>query len=92
MIDHEILKKALALYGHDAQMLKTVEECSELTQAIMHHRAGRKSAASVIDEIADVTIMAEQMRIMFGCDDVDAVIAAKMRRLAGRIEEREARK
>ncbi len=87
MIDHEILRKALVLYGHDARILKTVEECSELIQAIMHHRSGRKSAASVIDEIADVTIMCEQMRLMFGSEDVDAVIAAKMRRLAGRIEE-----
>lgn len=79
------LKAALAHYGPERQMAKTTEECAELIVAL-HHFAGNKVRnAAVIEEIADVLIMANQMRLLFGPAQVDAAIAYKVERLAQRV-------
>lgn len=79
------LKAALAHYGPERQMAKMTEECAELIVAL-HHFAGSKiRKESVIEEIADVLIMANQMRLLFGPAQVDAAIAYKVERLGKRV-------
>ncbi len=79
------LKAALSYYGSDRQMAKMTEECAELIVAL-HHFAGSKiGSAAVIEEIADVLIMANQMRLLFGRAQVDAAVAYKVERLARRM-------
>ncbi len=41
----------------------------------------------VVEECADVLIMAEQVKMMVGREDVDKIINFKLRRLKTRIEE-----
>ena len=90
-MDKEILLKAIETYGIENQMLQCVEEMAELTQAInKYFRAEFSYSAkgaydSVIEEIADVQIMIEQMRLMFDGQDVDKVIEAKLQRLEERL-------
>lgn len=67
-----ILQDAVRTWGRNAQALMMIEEMSELTKAICKfYRAGDdKSAAAVVEnireEMADVQIMLDQMKIMFG--------------------------
>ena len=84
-MNQQILKTALALYGTDQQILQAVEECSELQQALMHYRRGKIPHAAVVDEIADVMFMAQQMRLVFGPRLVDDAVAHKIERLGKRV-------
>lgn len=79
-----VAEKAVQHFGYTAQLAKSIEELSELILAIAKaHNGG--SCVSVIDEIADVTIMVRQLRIIYGKDLVDQRIEYKLGRLMDRI-------
>lgn len=48
-------------YGEEHQMLKTVEEMAELTQAIIKYLDDPAEWNDLLGELADVLIMAEQL-------------------------------
>lgn len=80
------LESAVMHYGADMQEDMAIEEMSELTQAIMHFRRGRKH--NIAEEIADVEIMLEQLKIIHKCDaEVMQYRHDKIVRLARRIQE-----
>lgn len=83
----EVLQRAIDTYGREAQRDMMVEEMSELTKALMKLRRGGP-VADVIEEMADVQIMLDQMKIIFG--DTAEAEAAKVARLAERLNKREA--
>ena len=63
-------------YGEYFQVLKAIEECSELSQAlcrVVNETCEKgnfdKKVVDMIDEIADVAIMLEQLKIIFHCHD-----------------------
>ena len=91
-MDRKILRKAIDTYGTEAQMMQCIEEMAELIQAInKYFRANTdeemaKAYVSVIEEISDVQIMLEQMRIVFGDKSVDKQITAKLGRLEKRLK------
>jgi len=62
-------------------MIKTCEELGELS-AILCKRLNGSPATheQVVDEIADVLIMAHQMRVVFGPGEVDTRIVFKLER------------
>lgn len=86
----QILQKAVRVYGKISQMLMMIEEMSELTKAISkYHRAvdgesAMSAAENILEEMADVQIMLDQMRIMFG--STDEWERKKLDRLEKRIE------
>jgi hypothetical protein len=84
-MNETILRAALASYGCDRQIMKMAKECAELTVALHHFQDGKVPAAKVIEELADVLIMANQMRLLFGPSQVDVAIAYKMDRLGKRV-------
>ena len=76
----ERIKKIADNYGLFSQMWQTAEECSELIQALnKYQRAARivenvnmderETIHNICEEIADVTIMLEQLRYLFDIDD-----------------------
>ena len=91
-MDRELLKRIISTYGIENQMLQCIEEMAELTQAINKYRRSEFSDSCidaynlVIEEIADVQIMIEQMRWMFDGAAVDEVIAEKLERMRGRLD------
>lgn len=91
-MDRKILQNAIDTYGTKAQMMQCIEEMAELIQAInKYFRANTdeemaKAYVSVIEEISDVQIMLEQMRIVFGDKSVDKQITAKLGRLEKRLK------
>ena len=80
MTDLEILKTAIRTYGEQAQERQAVEECSELILAICHKHRGREH--NIPEEIADVEIMLEQLKIINNCrDEVEKIHKEKINRL-----------
>lgn len=82
-------KAALAEFGQNAQMIKTCEELGELSTQLCKRLNGSPTTdAAIIDEVADVLIMANQMRTLFGAEAVDTRIEFKLNRTMQFIQKR----
>ena len=62
----EIYKAALEKYGVGAQIGMLTEECGELLSAINKFNRSRCSSDDVLTELADVSIMVEQLSLIYG--------------------------
>ena len=86
-----LLDRAITAYGAPAQMDMAVEEMAELTKAIC--KVKRVSCAAeakavlenVVEEMADVQIMLDQLRIIFGRSTAEAE-ECKLERLKKRLD------
>ena len=65
-------------------MRKAVEELTELSIALQHSLDGRGDNDNIREEMADVSIMLEQLRVIFG--DCDEWKTKKLARLEERIK------
>lgn len=77
----DINQRAIRTFGEDNQINIAIEELSELITALCHHRRKKANELQVCSEIADVMIMCEQLRLIFGSDDVDSEKMKKLLRL-----------
>lgn len=91
--DERIMRQAIETYGVQAQCDVAVEEMAELTKAIVKIRRvaddyGKTQAAldNLLEEIADVDIMIDQMKIMWGPKQVEECRKKKLERLDRRLE------
>ena len=83
-----IYEKAINFYGKIAQIIVSIEEFGELIQALTKHLRGFDNAENIAEEIADVEIMLEQLKIIYNNESiVGEYKAAKLQRLEGRISE-----
>lgn len=83
-----VLQRALDTYGSATQIVVMMEEMSDLQKELCKYLRGKYSPASVAEEIADVEIMLEQMKMLFCCtDDVRNERRRKVERLKGRLGE-----
>ena len=64
--ERNIFNKAFNKYGITSQKMMCIEECAELTNALAKLARGRVSQMDIITELADVSIMVDQMAIFFG--------------------------
>lgn len=78
--------RALHHYGPVNQRSKAIEELLELALALKHFEAGKASPEAVRGEIADVHIMLEQLKIIYGQIQVEEAIVYKLKRLKDRME------
>ena len=78
-------------YGYDAQREQFIEECAEAILAAQKcKRHGSKdNFEALCGEVADVLIMAQQMRLLMGAKVIDEIIDKKLNRQLGRIENEE---
>lgn len=60
--EHLIYDAALARWGYDKQVLKTIEECGELAGALSRFLSQGQNVRQVCEEAADVEIMLGQLR------------------------------
>lgn len=91
--EKRILHMAIDTHGVEAQCNVCIEEMAELTQVVMKIRRisddyeeTMAARDHLIEEIADVGIMIDQMEMMFGAVDVDKMRRKKLLRLEKRIE------
>ena len=86
-ISYEIRKRvyehAINRYGVKLQLLMVIEEMSELTKEICKFFRGCDNLDKIAEETADVTIMLEQLRLIFDLNDkVCEEMDVKVERLA----------
>ena len=76
----QILKKAIETYGEEPQIRQCMEECAELIQAINKHKRAQGSLKeeryniafdNLLEEIADVEIMLEQIKHLLEIPEED---------------------
>ena len=82
---NKILTDAIEIYGEDSQIWMTIEEMSELGNALAKYRRGRVTREDVCEEIADVAIMMIQLSKIFGPDDISDYLKSKLDRLDKRL-------
>ena len=95
MLDGEsIMRQAIETYGVQAQCDVAIEEMAELTKAIVKIRRvaddyGKTQAAldNLLEEIADVDIMIDQLKIMWGPKQVEEYRHQKLERLERRLKD-----
>ena len=79
----KLYRNAIGNYGESAQMIVAMEECSELIQAISKKLRGRDT--NVEEEVADVEIMLEQLKLMCNESLVEDFKEKKLERLEQRL-------
>ena len=84
----KVYQAALRKWGVGLQTMMAVEEMSELTKEICKIKRGKIDLDALADEIADVAIMLEQLREIYGmndavCDHMDAKILRLQSRVGG---------
>ena len=95
------IKQIADKYGYDAQSRQLIEECAELTQAVnklwrLEQKQNRTITQDIdlsfakehlVEELADVSIMVEQMLYLLDCKgDFEIEKAKKIKRQLGRME------
>lgn len=84
-----VYSNALDVFGGDTQLTVAVEELSECQKEICKFLRGDGDLEHLAEEVADATIMLEQVRIMFDINDATCRhMDAKIKRLKKRIEAR----
>ena len=79
---------AFIAYGEDRQIVKCLEELAERQQVICKVLYGEDTMEHMAEEIADATIMLEQMRMIFNINDkVCEYMDAKVKRIDDRLRE-----
>lgn len=87
MTEQEIYKAAIDKYGANQQMMMCIEEMSELTKELCKNMRGKKNKENIAEEIADVQIMLEQMKLLHDCGTAVCFYHdEKLQRLQKRIE------
>ena len=56
-------------YGRYPQIVKTIEELSELQKELCKYLNGKENEDYIIEELADVYVMLMQMRYLFDTED-----------------------
>lgn len=84
--NQKILNLAIETYGEAPQKLMLIEEMAELTKEICKNFRGKNNKTEITEEIADVLIMIEQIKIILGITDKD--VMQTMNYKIERLEER----
>lgn len=84
-----VIDQITSTYHYDRQLEVFVEECAEAIQAAQKCKRypGNDTRQHLMEEVADVLIMAEQMRRYLVADEVDKYINAKLGRQLDRMIE-----
>ncbi len=90
MYKEAIYRKALDKWGILAQILMFFEETAELQKAICKKERGKGTQIAIIEELADVEIMLEQMKFVYdrGGEFFREAKRRKLERLSNMVEEK----
>jgi len=85
-IRNDTYNEAVRAYGKQSQLIMAMEEMAELTKELSKNIRGSHNTDAISEEIADVEIMLEQLKIIYSNRAaVDCVKCAKLDRLAVRL-------
>ena len=82
----DLYEKLLKEYG-DKQIVVAIEELSELQKELCKHLRGKTNVQNLLEEIADVKIMLEQICLYFEISDfnINYVMNEKLKRTKERL-------
>lgn len=83
-----VFEKAIETYGKDLQKQVAIEEMAELTKEICKDFRGKGNREHILEEIVDVSIMLEQLQIMYGISSSEMLraVVSKVKRLEERLK------
>lgn len=81
-----LYSKVIKAWGIESQIDMVMEETGELLSALGKIKRGRVTNKEVITELADVSIMVEQMAVYFDLDSFREEKERKLTRLKERLE------
>lgn len=83
----KIIWSAIYIYGKEKQTLKFFEEVAELEKELCKNLFGEQNHDEIVEEIADVEIMLDQIKLMYEAkqSQVERVKAMKVQRLNERL-------
>ncbi|MBR4533909.1 MAG: hypothetical protein IKO85_05130 [Bacteroidaceae bacterium] len=84
----KIYNEAIKRYGIRNQKFMVMEECGELLNVLAKSNRSRVTIPEIITELADVSIMVEQMAFFYGWDEYLAEKVRKLERLQERLLEK----
>lgn len=76
----DVYKEAINTFGKKMQLLVAIEELGELMKEVIKALRGKEDIDHIAEEAADVEIMLEQLKLMYGID-TSKIKAAKIERL-----------
>lgn len=81
-------EKAIETYGADLQKQVAIEEMAELTKEICKDFRGKGNREHILEEIVDVSIMLEQLQIMYDISSSEMLraVESKVKRLEERLK------
>lgn len=82
----ELFTAAISKWGIINQVFMLMEECGELLSVVAQANRNRVSRSDIITELADVSIMVEQLAVFYGYPDYINEKERKLQRLKERIE------
>lgn len=84
----EVQNAVIAKYGKEHQTFVAIEEMSELMKALTKNMRGEHNRQDIVEELADVYIVLDQVMMMHGIDldDVVRKMNEKAKRMADRLE------
>jgi DNA repair ATPase RecN len=83
----KVYDEALKIFGGENQLIVALEELSECQKEICKVMRGDGNLEHLAEEIADATIMLEQVRLMYGLNElVCKKMDEKVKRLEDRLE------
>ena len=84
--ENAVCKRAVDAYGKEHQLIICMEEMAELTKELTKNLRGRRNLQDISEEVADVEIMLEQVKVIFDLkEEVSEAKEAKLLRLQKRI-------
>ena len=84
----EQLQEIIDYYGDKSQKTMLFEEMAELQKEVCKDLRGKGDVRHIIEELADVNIMLQQMQLIYGITDeqIEQVVQDKIERTLDRIE------
>ena len=82
----KLFENVLSEWGVENQVFMVMEETGEMLNALAKANRGRVTKEEIITELADVSILMEQMAVFFGYEAYKAEKERKLIRLSERLE------
>ena len=85
---YKTIQEAIRLFGKEHQVYVAIEEMAELTKELIKEKRHYNNRDEIIQEIADVEIMMQQLCLIFKCsNEVVNMRRQKIERLKKRLED-----
>lgn len=85
-----VYQRAVSKYGEELQLIVAMEELSELQKEICKFLRGNGNRDHLLEEVADVKIMIEQVEMIFDFTySVNAAMCEKVERLIRKMDKEE---